>query len=820
MLAIKKQSFLLKVKERAKLLASLTLAALLALSFALQNQVSATEGPWPNTPPAQVCGNTTILGAGPAVKPEGAVNVPAGNNETVDFRLANTTYWFEPGVHTLAADPYGQIIPGDNATFVGAPGAILDGQHINRFAFTQQAQNVTVKYLEVRNFGTGAGNNDEGVVNHDAGANWTVEYNYVHDNDGAGVFLGTNSVVRYNCLKDNGQYGFSSYHPDGVTNVTLDHNEITGNNQDDWETLRDGCGCTGGGKFWDTRGGVVTNNWVHNNRGPGLWADHNNANFLFENNYIEENDGIGLFYEVSYNFMIKNNAFVRNALVDGKPRANAGDPFPSAAIYISESGGDTRAGSQYAQSEITGNLFEDNWDGIALWENADRFCRLNEAFDTTNGCPFFDQTWGTRYKTQNITIHANTFNVDRQAIDCTNDRCGRNAVFSNFGTHPANSPYLGTVIQEAVTHQQNNIWHDNTYNGNWRFMPHDMDKNLNFATWQAAPYNQDANSSYSSDPGAPGAPPSTPPPVAVPNDLDTDTATFEGSVGQWQAWYSATLARSNEGAHTGSNSLRVNVTDPWGWGAQLGNWPGVQAAHGAKTLSFWGKLGSGTNLQPKMKVKWLDSNYAVLQTDEVTLPVLTTNWQNISALVEAPAGTSTALVYLLGSGNAGDVIYLDDLVVGDAANAVSANSATFENQAVGEWQSWYSAGATASTQAAYRGTGSMQVTVTDPWGWAIQTGNWPGFAINGGEKRISYWVKQASGAISNVTLRAKWFDANQNLLQSDTITAQSLSANWQQASAVITPPQGATTVYLDTYSESGNVGDSIYIDDVVIANTH
>jgi parallel beta-helix repeat protein len=276
-------------------------------------------------------------------------------------------------VHTLGDSAFGQIIPGNDTTFIGAPGAVLDGQNRNFYAFTQHARNVTVRYLEVRNFGTGTSNNDQGVVNHDAGENWTVEYNYVHDNDGAGVFIGSGSTIGYNCLKDNGQYGFSSYHPDGVTIVVFDHNEVTGNNRDDWEALRPGCGCTGGGKFWDTRGAIITNNWVHDNLGTGMWADHNNAEFLFEGNYIENNEGVGLFYEVSYNFTVRNNTFKRNGLIDGRDRAQRGDPFPTGAIYVSESGGDTRAGSLYAAAEITGNYFENNWDGIVLWENADRF---------------------------------------------------------------------------------------------------------------------------------------------------------------------------------------------------------------------------------------------------------------------------------------------------------------------------------------------------------------------------------------------------------------------------------------------------------------
>lgn len=427
---------------------------------------------WPTTPPAQICDNASVLGNGPTAPPSGAITVPAGDNSGLffDLMVPATTFWFAPGVHTLGTGEFSQIIPGDDSTFIGAPGAIIDGQNLNLLAFTQQARGVTIQYLEIRNFGLGQTNNDQGVVNHGGGADWTIEYNYIHDNDGAGVILGSGARVRHNCLRDNGQYGFSAVADGGPVDVVLDHNEITGNNTDDWDRIRpDGCGCTGGGKFWETSDAVVTNNWVYDNRGTGIWIDYNNVGFLIEGNYIENNDNEGIFYEISYNFVIRNNLIRQNALVKGRGFAEAGDPFPAGGIYISEAGGDTRAGNIYTTSEITGNLLENNWDGIALWENADRFCRPGETFDTTNTCPPFDQTWGTRYRTQNITIHDNEFRFDPAVVGCDNAYCGRMAIFSNFGSSPENSPYLGYVVPWGITFQQNNVFHSNRYFGEWGF---------------------------------------------------------------------------------------------------------------------------------------------------------------------------------------------------------------------------------------------------------------------------------------------------------------------------------------------------------------
>jgi hypothetical protein len=316
------------------------------------------------------------------------------------------------------------------------------------------------------------------------------------DNDGAGVALGPQSVTTYNCLRNNGQYGFTGFAgantTDGI-NVLLDHNEISGNNTDDWETLRDGCGCTGGGKFWENEDVVVSNNYIHDNHGVGIWADFNNRGVLIENNWIENNDAHGIEYEISYNFLIRNNVLIHNAVVMGKNDfGGVGDTFPAPAIYISESGGDARAGSTYTTSEIYGNYFQDNWDGIALWENADRFCRPGDD-DTAASCPYFDQTYGARNKTQNVLIHDNEFRFTRANVGCTNALCGRNSVFSNWGV---TNTYPGDMIQRAITFDQNNRWYNNNYYGAWRFQAFDMSTEKTFAQWQASPYFQDADSTY------------------------------------------------------------------------------------------------------------------------------------------------------------------------------------------------------------------------------------------------------------------------------------------------------------------------------------
>ena len=338
-------------------------------------------------------------------------------DDLVQSRSSEATYWLAPGVHTLGTGQYDQVIPNTGDTFVGAPGAILDGRHLNLYAFGGHAANVTISNLTIQNFGAAGDNSNEGVVNHDSARNWTITRNTIQLNAGAGVMIGSDNRVLGNCIRNNGQYAFNAYHSNGVTNIVLDANEISGNNTDDWEKRQPGCGCTGGGKFWETRGAVVTNNYVHDNKGVGLWADSNNADFLFQGNYVSGNDDEGIMYETSYNAAILNNTFVRNALVKGP--TNPG--FPASAIYISEAGSDNRvAGSNGDRFRISGNVFSDNWAGIVAWENADRFAGspantstgmttlVNPHVATVQACstpsliatkPYFDDC---RWKTQNL----------------------------------------------------------------------------------------------------------------------------------------------------------------------------------------------------------------------------------------------------------------------------------------------------------------------------------------------------------------------------------------------------------------------------------
>ena len=85
---------------------------------------------------------------------------------------------------------------------------------------------------------------------------------------------------------------------------------------------------------------TIEDNYIHDNWGPGGWADTNNANTTWTGNTITDNEGEAIVEEISYNFSITNNCIADNGWTDGLNNSS----FPQPAIFISESGSDTAFG--------------------------------------------------------------------------------------------------------------------------------------------------------------------------------------------------------------------------------------------------------------------------------------------------------------------------------------------------------------------------------------------------------------------------------------------------------------------------------------------
>lgn len=478
-------------------------------SSAASSEPSPTRGRAPDSTasaprrPHPVCGDAALL-SGTNQPPPGAVVVPAGNDSPSDLRVPHTTYWFAPGTHTLGTGRFSQIIAGSGDAYLGGQGAVISGQGKNDFAFTGHATGVSVEYLTIRDFMSPT---NQGVVNHTAGAGWTIEHDTVETNPlGAGVEIGSHDLVEYDCLTHNGEYGFNAYATTGVTGPTLSHDEIsfndgsgTGGGRYDQGPATENCGCSGGGKFWETTNAAVTTNWVHDNGDVGIWVDTDNRGFLISDNYISGNYAEGVMYEISYNADISDNTLVDNGW--GKGPTLAGFPVP--AIYISESGGDRRVASNFSGSlRVTGNVLRTDWGGVVLWENSNRFCGNGD----TNVCTLVDPSLYTaascashlpgsgprskpdffgdcRWKTQNVRVSENLFTFDPRRIgaSCTvSNNCGFNALFSEYGSV---APFRGWVVPFDISDRQHDVFAENTYVGPWRFEGFSTGEKVTWRQW-------------------------------------------------------------------------------------------------------------------------------------------------------------------------------------------------------------------------------------------------------------------------------------------------------------------------------------------------
>lgn len=430
-----------------------------------------------------VCGSQRLL-RGPGSPPPGAVVVGSGEDTIAALHAPHTTYWFAPGIHTFGAGAFTHITPHAGDTYLGAPGAILNGRHVNRYAFTGHATGVVIEYLTIEHFGAAGANPTQGVVNHTSASGWKIEHDTIAHNGGAGVMLGSGDVLHDDCLTANGQYGFSAYNRAGVSHLTLTGNEISYNDTYNWTKARPGCGCSGGGKFWDTNGAVVTDNLVLGNRGVGIWVDTDNRGFLISRNDIAHNSGEAITYEISYNAVISDNTIVDNGW--GKGPSVPG--FPIGAIYISESGGDARVRSAFAGVlRVTGNVLRTNWGGVVLWENANRFCGdttdglctlVTPATYTVTSCrshlasarpkrrpDYFDNC---RWKTKTVTVTHNDFTYSPSHIARCSMKtwCGFNGLFSEYGS---TAPWKGWVVPLHMSDHQHDHFRANTYQGPWHF---------------------------------------------------------------------------------------------------------------------------------------------------------------------------------------------------------------------------------------------------------------------------------------------------------------------------------------------------------------
>ena len=183
----------------------------------------------------------------------------------------------------LADDPTGRTI---EAT-TGSGGIV---------AYTNNNQGfVTIKNLIFEKFGGG----DVSGSTHNAlkaVEGWRIENNEFRRISEVAVSGYGNTSIRNNYIHHNGKYQF-------LGSGLIEGNIVLYNNLDGFDKNND----AGVSKFHGTVGVRLRGNTISNNNTIALWADYNNRDMIYENNWIENNKGPGIFHEVSCAAIIRNN---------------------------------------------------------------------------------------------------------------------------------------------------------------------------------------------------------------------------------------------------------------------------------------------------------------------------------------------------------------------------------------------------------------------------------------------------------------------------------------------------------------------------------
>jgi hypothetical protein len=313
-----------------------------------------------------------------------------------------------------------EIAPKDGQVFVGAAGAKLVGNG-KAAAFRSSAMDVTIQGIEITGYSPGQQN---GAIQA-MGDGWVIRDNTIHHNGGVGVkvYKADRATILDNTIHHMEQLGVSVAYS---KNSVVERNEIAYNN---WEVKYSWGWEAGGTKFWTTDNLIVRDNWSHHNHGPGLWTDHDNRGTVYEGNLVEDNFAAGIFHEISYSAVIRENVARRNGFGH------------NAWLW---GGGITIAGSQDVQ--VYANEVVGNYNGITMVQQ-----------DRGSGA------YGP-YLVRNNHVHTNRI-VDSGKSGAARDVSSQ-AIFTDNNRFTSNS-YVGDVQWEWVNKRHS--WSE------WRSFGHDVE---------------------------------------------------------------------------------------------------------------------------------------------------------------------------------------------------------------------------------------------------------------------------------------------------------------------------------------------------------
>jgi parallel beta-helix repeat protein len=274
----------------------------------------------------------------PLWAPIDSVGVTPGTIQTaITSHGEHTSFLLLPDTYTDAA-----VTPKNGDRFFGQGNALWDGGGEKPAAFISSGtHNIVVSGIKFVHFKSP--NQGAGIFMLNNGASdFVIEGCEVAYNSGTPVIVSDGTSVFNSSIHDNSWIGLSGF---SVGRVTVDHNEIYNNylaNLSPDTSVGDAAGL----KFVKTSMVSITNNYVHDNHGVGVWFDYDNADTLIDGNVIADNTYRGVMNEISYGATISNNEITGNGRSSGW--------ISGAGIFISSA----------ADIEVCNNTLRANYQGV------------------------------------------------------------------------------------------------------------------------------------------------------------------------------------------------------------------------------------------------------------------------------------------------------------------------------------------------------------------------------------------------------------------------------------------------------------------------
>lgn len=306
----------------------------------------------------------------PEAEPCVGTQVPAGANLHVVIGGNSGTFCLEAGAYDLGSTP---LKPGSGATLIGNEGSIGPKGEVDAptkivgaasVAVIEAGANNTFRWLDISGSNPGQACQPDCGRGIKSGANMLVEYSRVHHNSNNGIGGGIASTVE-------------------VRFTELDHNGT-----DEFKRTYGGIKQAGSNISSNL---IVTDSYVHDNTGQGIWGDRCQDRMVAERNLVVDNSRTGIYWETNMDPVGCPNTTTRSALIQHNvSRGNGSDPSdadikvrnsPNADIGFNSTEGNV-TGIRFTtngKGSMVGNVAHDNdvSDGIAGCDLAEVTCERN-----------------------------------------------------------------------------------------------------------------------------------------------------------------------------------------------------------------------------------------------------------------------------------------------------------------------------------------------------------------------------------------------------------------------------------------------------------